>query len=46
MRQFVESLKRLYKDNKIKSEKILKMYTEKKLTKDEYEYILGGNFPV
>lgn len=37
---FVESLKRLYKDEKIDKEKIVKLYESKKITEEEKLYIL------
>lgn len=41
MRQFVESLKRLYGNHKVDREKILQLYIEKKISKDEYEFVVG-----
>ena len=43
MSQFVESLKRLYKDNKINKEKIIKLCNEKKITETEKIYILNAH---
>ena len=39
MSQLVESLARLYKDNKISDGKLNKLLSDKKITKQEYEYI-------
>lgn len=39
-RQFVESLKRLYKDGKVSEEKILELYEGGKITEEEKLYIL------
>lgn len=41
MSMFVESLKRLYENGKIKDNKISTLLIEKKITKEEYNYILG-----
>ena len=41
MNQFVESMKRLYKTNKINKEKLDVLLTSNKITKEEYDYILG-----
>lgn len=38
--EFVQSLKRLYQNEKISKEKIQKLYQEKKITKNEIDYIL------
>ena len=40
MKQFVESLKRLYDSRKITENKILEMYKSKKISEKEKEYIL------
>lgn len=40
MNQFVESLKRLYKDGKVTEEKILELYEGRKITEEEKLYIL------
>lgn len=37
---FVESIKRLYKDNKISKEKVLELYESKKISEDELNDIL------
>lgn len=42
MRQFVESLKRLYNDNKLPKEKVLELFKNGKITEDEKKYILGA----
>lgn len=41
MRQFVESLRRLYKAKRIGEEKILTFYSEGKISQEEKEYILA-----
>ena len=41
MSQLVESLARLYKDNKISDSKLNKLLTDKKINKQEYEYIIS-----
>lgn len=40
MSQFIESLKRLYKDGKVTKEKIVKLYVSGKITEKEKMYIL------
>ena len=40
MNQFVESMKRLYKDGKVKEKKILELYVGGKITEEEKKYIL------
>lgn len=40
MNQFVESLKRLYKDMKVTEEKIVELYVSGKITEEEKVYIL------
>lgn len=42
-RQFVESLKRLYKDGKVTEEKICELYVSGKITEEEKMYILEVN---
>lgn len=37
---FVESIKRLYKDNKISKDKVLELYGNKKISEDELNIIL------
>lgn len=39
-RQFVESLKRLYKDGKVTEKKIVELYESRKITEEEKLYIL------
>lgn len=39
MSQFVESLKRLYKSNKINDEKLEELLNNNKITQEEVEYI-------
>lgn len=39
--QFVESVKRLYDEGKIKEEKILQWYEERKITVEDKMYILS-----
>lgn len=41
MTQFVESLARLYKYNKIQKKKIDTLLADKKITQVEYEYIIS-----
>ena len=41
MRQFVESLKRLYVRNLIQEQKINELFDDKKITEDEKGYILN-----
>ena len=41
MNQFVESLTRLYKDNKVFDSTLNKLLLDKKITKQEYEYIIS-----
>lgn len=40
MRQFVESLRRLYKAKRIGEAKILMLYSEGKINQEEKEYVL------
>lgn len=40
MNQFVESLKRLYKDGKVTEEKIVELYVSGKINEEEKLYIL------
>lgn len=40
MNQFVESLRRLYQNKKLTSEKIIELYVNKKITEEEKWYIL------
>jgi len=41
MNLFVESLKRLYEDNKVNVNKLKQLVSEKKITEAELNYILG-----
>lgn len=41
MRQFVEIMKSLYKNGKVKEEKILELFECKKITEEEKLYILA-----
>ena len=41
MRQFIESLKRLYKNQKINEQKVIELLKDKKITEFEMEYILS-----
>ena len=41
MTQLVESLARLYKDNKISDSKLNKLLSDKKINKQEYDYIIS-----
>ena len=40
MKQFIESLSRLYKDNKIDKKKLNSLLSSKKINQTEYNYIL------
>ena len=42
MTQFVESLARLYKDNKVQRNTIDTLFSDKKITQIEYEYIISS----
>lgn len=42
MNQFVESLWRLYKFNKIDDKKLNELLSSKKITKQEYDYIISA----
>lgn len=42
MRTLVESLKRLYSQEKVTIEKLNLMVTEGKITQEEFEFIIGG----
>ena len=41
MNQFVESLCRLYKANKIDDKKLAELLSSKKINKQEYDYIVA-----
>lgn len=41
MNEFVESLKRLYTENKITNKKLTAMLDEGKITHEEFDYIVG-----
>lgn len=41
MRQFVESVKRLYILKKISEEKVIKLFLDEKITEEEKDYILN-----
>ena len=41
MRDFVESLKRLFENDRIKIEKMNELLANNKITQIEYDYILG-----
>nr|DAH97567.1 MAG TPA: hypothetical protein [Caudoviricetes sp.] len=41
MNQFVESLKRLYDNRIINDSKVISLYNNNKITKNEMAYILG-----
>ena len=41
MNQFIESLKRLYDNNMIKDDKVIKLFEGRKITDAEKAYILG-----
>lgn len=40
MKQFIESLKRLYQSNKINEQKVIELFNDKKITESQKEYIL------
>lgn len=40
MNQFTESLARLYKDNKIEKKKLNNLLSSKKISQQEYNYII------
>lgn len=42
MTQFVESLYRLYKDNKIDDTALTKLFVSKKINQQEYDYIISA----
>lgn len=42
MTQFVESLYRLYKNKQVKKEKINEFFASKKITQQEYDYIISA----
>lgn len=42
MNQFIESLKRLYADDKITTAWLDKLLASKKITKQEYDYIISA----
>lgn len=46
MNQFVESMKRLYKDGKVTKEKICELYVGGKISEEEKDYILNVDFDV
>ena len=41
MNDFIESLKRLYLNNRIKIEKLDELLANKKISQSEYDFILG-----
>ena len=41
MNQFIESLARLYKTDKIDNKKLDELLTSKKINKQEYDYIIS-----
>lgn len=41
MNQFVESLSRLYKDNQVDDKKLKELLSNKKISKQEYDYIIS-----
>lgn len=43
MNQFVESLKRLYKNGKVSTEKIIELFNNDKITDEEKWYILNAH---
>lgn len=42
MRQFVESMKRLYQNGMVGKEKVIELYECGKIAENEREYILGA----
>ena len=42
MSRFVNSLKRLYKNNRITSDKISELLSDGRITQEEYEYIVSN----
>lgn len=42
MRQIIESLKRLYQKNNVSKEKIVELFNNEKINKEEMLYILGA----
>lgn len=42
MNQFVESLKRLYENNKVNKEKVVALFNNGKITEIEMKYILNA----
>lgn len=42
MSSFVKSLKRLYESGKVTGEKLFELYSNGKISLDEYEYITAG----
>lgn len=43
MNQFVESMKRLYENEKVDKDKIIELFNNGKITEDEKEYILNAH---
>ena len=41
MNQFVESMRRLYKDMKVTKKKVVELFESKKITEEEMKYILA-----
>ena len=41
MNQFIESLRRLYHDNKVSKETVIRLYQEGKITEEEKLYIFA-----
>ena len=42
MNQFVESLSRLYKEDKVSNQTLNRLLADKKITKQEYEYVISA----
>lgn len=42
--QFVESMKRLYKDRKVTESKIIELFNNNKITEEERDYILSLSY--
>ena len=46
MNQFVESIRRLYKDGKVTEKKVLELFESKKISEEEKVYILDVSLSV
>lgn len=45
MNQFIESLCRLYISGKVQQDKLLELLNNKKITQQEYDYIISSDNP-